>query len=62
MCICAQTDGSTPLGVAIPYRKVEMMKVLIGAGAAVNGAEVRRCRLGSYGWSFQSPPVKDIVS
>jgi hypothetical protein len=36
-----QTDGRTPLYAASNYGHVEVAKALVGAGAAVNQADVR---------------------
>jgi hypothetical protein len=42
LCVCVawQTDGWTPLYVASEKRHVEVVRALVGAGAAVNQATV----------------------
>ncbi len=41
VCVVWQTDGWTPLYVASEKGHVEVVRALVGAGAAVNQAAVR---------------------
>jgi ankyrin repeat protein len=41
VCVVRQTDGFTPLCVASQNGHVEVVRALVGAGAAVNQADVR---------------------
>ncbi len=41
MCVAWQTDGATPLYVASEKGHDEVVRALVGAGAAVNQAAVR---------------------
>ncbi len=40
-CVVRQTDGRTPLCIASGHGQVEVVRALVGAGAAVNQATVR---------------------
>jgi ankyrin repeat protein len=41
VCVVWQTDGFTPLYIASQNGQVEAVRALVGAGAAVNQADVR---------------------
>ncbi len=41
VCVVWQTDGWTPLCIVSHNGHVEVVRALVGAGAAVNQAEVR---------------------
>ena len=41
VCVARQTDGLTPLCAASESGHVEVVRALVGAGAAVNQADVR---------------------
>jgi hypothetical protein len=50
VCVCVvwQTDGATPLYAASQEGRVEVVRLLVGSGAAVNQARVRE----DWGWRF----------
>ncbi len=48
VCVVWQTDGRTPLYAASDNGHVEVVRALIGAGAAVNQADVREGCVGCW--------------
>jgi hypothetical protein len=52
VCLVGQTDGCTPLLVASQNGHMDVMRALVGAGAAVNQARVRGHGAGCMQSSF----------
>ena len=48
VCVAWQTDGATPLYAASQEGHVEVVRLLVGSGSAVNQARVRE----DWGWCW----------